>query len=108
MDLAGLSDKAVLSLVGERIQRERLNRNLSQVELAERAGVAARTLRYLEAGGQTTVETLVRILRALGKMDALDSFLPKPGLSPLQLAKLKGRERKRAGGRRKKTIAPEA
>jgi hypothetical protein len=71
--------------------------------MAERAGIGARTVRYLEAGRQTTVETLIRVLRALDKLDALDAFLPEPGLSPLQLAKLKGRERKRAGGHRHKT-----
>jgi transcriptional regulator with XRE-family HTH domain len=103
MGIAELSDKATLMLLGSRVQRERLNRNLTQAELAERAGVGTRTVRYLEAGRQTTVETLIRILRALDKLDALDGFLPEPGLSPLQLAKLKGRERKRAGVRRRKT-----
>ncbi len=103
MGFAELSDKAVPLLLGARIQRERLNRNLTQAALAARAGVGMRTLRYLEAGRQTTVETLIRILRALDKLDALDAVLPEPGLSPLQLAKLKGRERQRAGTTRRKT-----
>ena len=103
MGVAELSDKALLVRLGSRVQRERLNRNLTQVELAARAGIGARTVRYLESGRQTTVETLIRALRALNKLDALDAFLPEPGLSPLLLAKFKGRERKRAGGRRRKT-----
>lgn len=103
MGFGELSGKAALMLLGSRVQRERLNRNLTQAELAARAGIGTRTVRYLEAGRQTTVETLIRILRALGKLDALDALLPEPGLSPLQLAKLKGRERKRAGGRRRGT-----
>ena len=102
MNFAELSDKAVLALLGARIQRERLNRNLTQTELAGRAGIAPRTVRYLEAGRQMTVETLIRILRALDRLDSLEFFLPETGLSPIQLAKLKGRERKRAGGRRSK------
>ena len=40
--------------------------------------------------------TLIQILRALEALDGLDSFLPDPGISPLQLAGMKGRERKRA------------
>ena len=100
MGIAEMSDKAALSMLGARVQRERLNRNLSQAELAERGGVGERTVRYFESGRQTTVETLIRILRALGKMDALDAFLPEPGLSPIELARLKGHERRRAGGRR--------
>lgn len=103
MGIAESSDRAALALIGQRIQRERLNQNLTQEALAERAGVGLRTVRYLEAGRQTTVETLIRVLRALGKRGALDAFLPEPGLSPLQLAKLKGRERQRAGTPRKKS-----
>jgi transcriptional regulator with XRE-family HTH domain len=95
-----LSDKAAMSLIGERIQRERLNQNMTQADLAKRAGLGARTVRSLEAGEKTTVETLIRALRGLGKLGAIGAFLPEPGLSPLQLAKLRGRERQRASRRR--------
>ena len=100
MGIAELSDKAAMALIGERIQRERLNQNLTQQELAERAGIGVRTVRSLEAGQKPTVETLIRALRGLGKLGTMDAFLPEPGLSPLQLAKLQGRERQRASGRR--------
>lgn len=100
MDTAELSDKAVMVLIGERIQRERLNQNMTQKELAERAGIGARTVRSLEVGQKPTVETIIRALRALGRLGTIDAFLPEPGLSPLQLAKLRGRERQRASGRR--------
>ena len=101
MNAAELSDKAAMALIGERIQRERLNQNLTQAGLAERAGIGVRTVRSLEAGQKPTVETLIRALRGLGKLGALDALLPEPGLSPLQLAKLQGRERRRASGRRR-------
>ena len=100
MSMEELSDKAAMALIGERIQRERLNRNMTQAELAERAGLGERTVRSLEAGEKPTVETLIRALRGLRKLGAIDAFLPEPGLSPLQLAKLQGRERQRASGRR--------
>jgi len=100
MNTAELNDKAAMVLIGARIQRERLNRNLTQAELAEQAGIGVRTVRSLEAGKRPTVETLIRALRALGRLGTLDALLPEPGLSPLQLAKLQGRERQRASGRR--------
>jgi transcriptional regulator with XRE-family HTH domain len=100
MGIAELSDKAAMALIGERIQRERLNQNLTQEELAERAGIGVRTVRSLEAGQKPTVETLIRSLRALGRLGTVDAFLPEPGLSPLQLAKLQGRQRQRASRRR--------
>ncbi|OVE74272.1 hypothetical protein BVX94_00845 [bacterium B17] len=59
-----------------------------------------RTVRSLENGEKPTLETLIRVLRVLGKLGAIDVFLPEPGLSPLQLAKLQGRERRRASGKR--------
>ena len=101
MSITELSDKAVMTLIGERVQKERLNQNLTQRKLAERAGIGVRTVKSLEAGERTTVETLIRTLRALGRLGALDTFLPEPGLSPLQLAKLQGRERQRASGSRR-------
>ena len=102
MRTAALSDRAAMTLIGERIQRERLNQNMTQDELAKRAGIGVRTLRSLENGEKPTVETLIRALRGLGRLGAIDSFLPEPGLSPLQLAKLQGRERQRASGRKTK------
>ena len=101
MGITELSDKAAMALIGERIQKERLNQNMTQGAMAERAGIGLRTVRSLEAGQKPTVETLIRALRALGKLGALDAFLPEPELSPLQLAKLQGRERQRASGRRR-------
>lgn len=100
MGLAESSDKAAMALIGARIQRERLNQNLTQQALAQRAGIGVRTVRSLEAGQKPTVETLIRALRGLGKLGTIDAFLPEPGLSPLQLARLQGRERQRASGRR--------
>jgi putative transcriptional regulator len=95
-----LSDKAAMALIGARMQRERLNQNLTQQALAQRAGIGLRTVRSLEAGQKPTVETLIRALRGLGKLGTMDAFLPEPGLSPLQMAKLQGHARQRASGRR--------
>ena len=64
--------------------------------------VSRRALQKLEAGEATTLGTFIRALRVLGALEQLDAFLPAPGQSPIQLAKLKGRERKRAGGRRRR------
>ena len=103
MNFEAMSDRALLTELGRRVQIQRLNLNLTQTELAEKAGISRRALQNLEGGHVCTLALLIRALRALGRLDALDAFLPEPGLSPLQLAKLKGRERKRAGGLRRKT-----
>ena len=95
-----MSDKAILAELGERVHRERLNRNTTQVELSRHAGVARTVVQHLESGNGCSLEGLVRILRALGLLDQLDAFLPDPGPSPLQLAKLHGKQRRRASGQR--------
>ena len=100
MDFRTMSDKAILTELGERVSRQRLNRNVTQTDLAEKAGVARIVVQRLEGGRGCTLENLIRILRALELLDQLDAFLPEPGLSPLQLAKFRGRERLRAVGRR--------
>jgi len=101
MNFLAMSDKAILTELGQRVQKERLNQNMSQNDLAIKAGVSRRTLQHLEAGHTCTLANLTRVLRALGKLDALDAFLPQPEISPIQLARMKGVERQRATGQRK-------
>lgn len=100
MKLTEMSDKAILQELGRRIRRERLNHNRTQAELAFSAGVGLNVLKRLENGGGCTLTSLVRILRAAEMIDALDNFLPEPGISPLELARLGGQQRKQASGRK--------
>lgn len=100
MDFRSMSNKAVLILLGERISRQRLNQNITQAELAKRAGMARIVVQRLENGLGCKLENLIRILRALGLIEQLETFLLEPGLSPIQLAKLKGNKRQRASGKK--------
>ena len=104
MNIAAMTDKAILEELGRRIERLRLNQNMTQVTLLQRAGVARKVVQRLEGGHGCMLDNLVRVLRALGALDALDAFLPVPAISPLQLAKFQGRERQRAFGPRKKKV----
>jgi transcriptional regulator with XRE-family HTH domain len=100
MDSKNMSDAAILAEIGQRLRRARLNQNMTQADLAHRAGIGRRTLQKAEDGQVTTLETLVAILRGLGLLAQLDQFLPEPPPSPVELAKLQGRTRQRASGRR--------
>ncbi len=99
MNFEAMSELAVLAELGRRVQIQRLNANLSQAEVAVKAGVSRRALQNLESGRACTLSLLIRVLRVLGLLGQLDAFLPEPGPSPIQLARLKGRERQRASGR---------
>ena len=95
------SDELVLQEIGERLARTRLERNLTQANLAQTAGISKRTLERLESGSASTqLTTFIRVCRALGLLPRFDTFLPKPLASPVEQVKLQGRKRKRASGRR--------
>lgn len=85
--------------LGRRLKSARLNLNLTQEEVAEKAGVSRKKVLNAEKG-QTQLETFLAILEALNLLDQLDNFMPEPPLSPIQLHKLKGKVRQRASGTR--------
>ncbi len=94
------SDATVLAELGERLSRTRLERNLSQQQLATEAGISKRTLERIEAGAPANVAAFIRVLRVLGLLDRLDSVVPEPLPSPIEQLKLHGRRRQRAGSPR--------
>jgi len=96
MKIYGMSDRAIVKEMGRRVKRTRLERNLTQKEIADLAGISRPTVSDLERGKLFGILTLLQVLRALNALDAVDAFLPDPGISPLQLAKMRGRERQRA------------
>jgi transcriptional regulator with XRE-family HTH domain len=108
MSIYGKSDLAILRGIADRLKRRRLDKNLSQQNLAEKAGLNRTTIRDVEQGKPFSVMTLIQILRALNALEELESFLPEPGISPLQLAKLKGKERRRASPKKKQSNGGES
>ena len=91
---------AIAEELGERLKRARLNRDMTQSEVAERAGVSRLAVLNAEKG-DVRLKVLVAVLSALGLAGQLDLFLPSQDVSPIQLARLKGKARQRASGRRK-------
>lgn len=95
-DPCAASDAATLKDLGARLARQRLDRNLSQDDLAREAGVSKRTLHRMEHGHSAQMTNWIRVLRALDLLDNLEQFLPAPAPSPMQQLKLQGRLRQRA------------
>ena len=71
---------------GEQLRQLRLRQDLDQRALAGRAGVAWNVIKRLEAGRGATVESLIKVLRALNRADWLTTLAPQVSISPLQLA----------------------
>jgi transcriptional regulator with XRE-family HTH domain len=95
-----LTDDTVLDELGQRLARTRLARNMSQLQLAQEAGIAERTVARIERGESTTLVNFVRVLRALGLVEGLDQLVPEPAPNPLVELELRGRQRRRASTRR--------
>lgn len=91
-----LVDDVILRHLGERLARIRLQRNLTQADLAIEAGVSKRTVERMEAGGPTQLVNLLRVCRALGVVEGFEALIPEPAASPVAQLKLRGKERRRA------------
>jgi putative transcriptional regulator len=80
----------------KRLESIRLSRNITQAQLAEKAGVSSRTIGRLEKGQGVSVDTFIRIMMALGIQQNLEALLPDPTVRPIERAGIGGGERKRA------------
>ncbi len=94
-------DEAVLEELGRRLVQLRIGMNLTQAELARKAGVGKRTLERVEAGETTQTRTLVRIFRELDLLTKLEIVLPEPAARPRHAIQKVGQIPQRAT--RKKT-----
>lgn len=93
------------SQIGEKLQRFRLNRNLDQATLAARAGISVRALRNLEAGRGSSLQTLIVVVRALGRGTWFDTIAPEP-LNPLTLTRNANLRQRASKPRTKMTATP--
>jgi transcriptional regulator with XRE-family HTH domain len=92
-----LSNDLILKGIANFIKQTRLEQNKSQQDLAELAGIDRTTLGQFENGARSiSITTLIQLLRALNRLDVLSLFESQPVISPLKLAQLEERKRKRA------------
>jgi transcriptional regulator with XRE-family HTH domain len=75
--------------LGLRIRQLRLSRNIDQRAVAEKAGVTRAALQNLEAGRGSSVQTLLRTLKALNYLEGIEMLAPQPTVNPLALLKTK-------------------
>lgn len=69
--------------LGENLAAYRLSRNLRQDDVASQAGVSRGVVARLEAGEGGTVDSLIRVLKALGLGDRISALIPDARISPL-------------------------
>ena len=76
--------------LADHVRAERLRQELTQDSLAKRSGVSLPTIQRYERTGQTTVENLLKLCHALGRLDEFAELLAPPPAS--SLSELEGLE----------------
>ena len=88
--------EASLQDLGLRLAKVRLSRNLTQARLAQEAGASLPSIKRLEAGRNISLDTFLRVLRALNLGDRILDILPNPEVRPVERVQNEGHERRRA------------
>ncbi len=91
-----LSNAQIAQHIGEGIAQVRLARNLTQAALSAEAGISIATLKRLERGDNSTLDSLIRVMGALGLAENFALLVPDASVRPLELARSAGKQRQRA------------
>src|SRR3984957_7133311 len=95
-----MTDAAVLSELGRRLEGHRLERNWTQAEMAAEAGRGQATVQRAERGESVQMTSMVKLLRTLGLLGALDAAVPESIVLPIaQRERDQPHARRRASGR---------
>lgn len=85
----------ILKELAKRLARIRKAQGYSQTRLAEEAGIGVATLRRVEAGQVSQLETWLKLLKALNMASAIDALLPENFKSPMAEALADSRKKQR-------------
>ncbi len=88
------TDKEILRELGQRLTRIRKQQGYIQEALAKKAGIGVATLRRIEHGQDSQMESWFKLLRALELTQSIEQLLPENFDSPMAEA-LAAKKRRR-------------
>lgn len=89
-----LTDTEICNRIAAKIKTVRLKQNMSQAELADKSGVSISTIKRMEDGEIKNFESLIRVLRTLGKLDVFVPLVEEEQLSPNEYYELASKANK--------------
>lgn len=111
-DIYTMADPMIMKRIGEKLKKTRLKQNITQMNLAEEAGISISTLKKMENGEIASFDALLRMLRTLGFLDVLQPLVNEEQLSPSEYYELVNsaakKIRKRACGKMRPNIKTES
>lgn len=82
MNIYSLTDTLIQQRIGDKIRALRLRQNITQVNLASDAQVSLSSVKKIEKGQIGSFDSLIRVLRVLGKLDVLQQLVEEEEMSP--------------------------
>lgn len=89
------TDAEIIAELGRRHKGMRIAAGMTQAEQAERAGVTRSTVQRFERGATIQLDSLIKLLRTLDRVDALELVFPEELRSPLEEREDRDRPRQR-------------
>lgn len=90
-----MSNPAILAKIGRRLKDIRIKQNMTQGELAERAGMSILTVANIEKGKPVSILLFLCAIRELGLLENLELLVPETKISPIELKRMQGKKRYR-------------
>lgn len=87
MNANEMNEMVILQRIGARMREIRLEQNLKQKDLAEKSGLSMFSISQMETGHNTSVQSLVQVLRALDRLDMIEPFLREKQVDAEALAR---------------------
>ena len=85
-DIYSLSDLAILAQIGKKLKEARIEQNISQKLLADSSGLSPFSISQMENGHNTSLLSLIMVLRALNRLDVFEGLFREKPVSPVALS----------------------
>ena len=86
MDTYFSSNNALLAQIGLKVKSRRIAANLNTKHLSEPDGVALSAVGNIEKGQNSSLLTLIQVLRTIKSLDLLEPFFREEEISPIAYA----------------------
>jgi len=85
LPISMVSDEEMFDRIRSGCVEKRLHLQMTQAELASRAGLSLPMIKNFERGRHVNAMSLIRILRAIGEFQRLEALVPEVLPSPMAL-----------------------